>query len=82
MSDVGADRGYLAWILSIVASALSILILLDAFSHGEVRRWLDRRADELAGRRPRSRREPWTPGAELVIRRATELTEEASRDGD
>lgn len=63
-------------LLSVIAGILTIVILADQLLDGRIRRALEAWLDH----RPRDRREGFTPGAELVIARAEEITEEAARD--
>lgn len=69
-----------ARLLSIVAAMLTILILADQLLGGRIRFALERELEGRARRRVRAHRQSFTPGAELVIRRAEEITEEAASD--
>ena len=71
--------GLARW-LSIMAAALTVLILADQLLGGRVRLALEAELDRRSRRRARTGRESFTPGAELVIARAEEITEEAAED--
>jgi hypothetical protein len=75
-----SEQAGVARFVSLVAAMLTVMILADQLLDGRIRRALEAAID---GRpRPRPAWEPFTPGAELVIRRAEEITREEGSGDD
>ena len=75
-----SEQAGLARFVSLIAAVLTVMILADQLLDGRIRRALEHAIDGKPRARPSW--EPFTPGAEHVIRRAEEITREEGERND